>query len=125
MPVRLVAARDEVAADRGRVAIQRGPLVYCAEAVDNGGRALDIIVPDGVTLDARLAPELLNGVVVVSGRVRVLDRNLRGGKVEKEHVLTAVPYYAWANRGRNEMTVWLARTAAAVKGPIFVNRNVD
>lgn len=125
MPVRLVAARDDVAADRGRVAIQRGPLVYCAEAVDNGGRALDIIVPEGAALYVRPAPGLLNGVVVVGGKVKVLERGSRGRSVEKEHELAAVPYYAWANRGRNEMTVWFARTAAAVKRPELVNRDVD
>jgi uncharacterized protein len=108
MPVRRVVANDAVAEDRGRVALQRGPVAYAVEGVDNGDKVFSLILPDASSLSAEFRPGLLNGVVVVTG----------GG-------LTAVPYYAWANRGPGQMLVWLPRTAAAVRPAQKVNMNVD
>ncbi|HEX4121751.1 MAG TPA: glycoside hydrolase family 127 protein [Verrucomicrobiae bacterium] len=91
MPVRRVAAREEVVADRGRVALQRGPLVYCLEWPDNPGvHVPDVVLPDNEELTAQFEPDLLNGVETIKGR-RV----------------TAIPYYAWANRGKGDMEVWI------------------
>jgi DUF1680 family protein len=102
MEIRRVVARDEVAEDLDKVALQRGPLVYCVEGVDHGGRALDIVLPDAAALTAETRPGMLNGVVVITGKaVRA------GGTAESPFV--AVPYYAWANRGDGEMAVWLDR----------------
>jgi DUF1680 family protein len=90
MPIRRVLANEAVAEDRGKAAIERGPIVYCVEAVDNGGHVSGVRAP----LDARWAHQfrasLLDGVDVITGA----------------H-LVAVPYYAWNNRGRGEMAVWL------------------
>ena len=108
MPARRVLANDKVEADRGRVAVERGPLVYCAEAPDNGGRVLNFVLPDGGRLADEMRPELLDGVVVIKCPAEAVSE--KGGKpvVEKKDI-TLVPYYAWANRGAGEMEVWLAR----------------
>jgi DUF1680 family protein len=110
MPVHKVLARDKVRDDRNRVSIERGPLVFCAEWPDNGGKALNIVVPDGAKLTSEFRPDLLNGIQVVTGRVSAVVRGEDGvSKKTVPHDLTAIPYYAWANRGMGEMTVWLPR----------------
>jgi hypothetical protein len=112
MPVRRVVAHSDVRDDRGRVALQRGPLVYCAEWPDNGGRALNIIIPDDAVLGSELREDLLDGVQVIRGAVRAIDDD-HGSIRTISHRLTAIPYFAWANRGMGEMAVWLAREPAA------------
>ena len=113
MPVRRVLAHESVDDDRRRVALQRGPLVYCAEWPDNGGRALDIVVPDDVALDSEFRPDLLDGVQVIQGDVEAIRADSRGEHAPTTpHRLTAIPYYAWANRGMGEMAVWMAREPA-------------
>jgi uncharacterized protein len=94
MPVRRVLADARVKDDVGLVALERGPLVYCAEWPDNGGHALDRVVPDDAPLKSEFRADLLNGIQVITGRN-----------------LVAIPYYAWANRGMGEMAVWLPRRA--------------
>jgi len=111
-------ANDQVEADRGRVALQRGPLVYCAEWPDNpGGRVRNLILPDGAKLTAEFKPDLLNGVTVIKGRAIALTSNAEGKAIKTEQDFTAIPYYAWANRGRGEMAVWIANTESSVKMP--------
>jgi hypothetical protein len=96
MQPRRVLASAEVAADRELVAIQRGPIVYCAEWPDNSPRdVLALALPDDSSLTAEFRPDLLNGVTVVTGRG-----------------FTAIPYYAWAHRGKGQMAVWLHRQPA-------------
>ena len=90
MPVRRVLANDLVTEDRGKAAIQRGPIVYCLEAVDNGGKTSGLSLPLGAALAHSFKPDLLGGIDVVTGPS-----------------VTAIPYFAWANRGRGEMTVWI------------------
>ena len=114
MPVRRVAANEAVEEDRGRVAVERGPLVYCAEGPDNDGRVSNLVLADGSQLVAELRPDLLNGVVVIKGEAEALSE--KGGVVVAEKKpLTLIPYYAWANRGKGEMTVWLARNPAKAR----------
>ena len=114
MPVRRVLAHESIEDDRGRVALQRGPLVYCAEWPDNGERALNIVVPDAATFDSEFRAELLGGVQVVLGDVEAVREDSRGESAPTTpHRLTAIPYYAWANRGMGEMAVWMAREPAA------------
>lgn len=114
MPVRRVLAHEQIADNRGRVALERGPLVYCAEWVDNGGQARNIILPDDAPLAVRHDPDLLRGVTVIEGRVKALYRSDDGETIEtREQDFTAIPYHAWAHRGEGEMAVWLARAAEA------------
>jgi uncharacterized protein len=108
MPVRRVVAHEAVEADRGRVAVERGPLVYCVEGVDNGGRVSNLVLPDGAALAAEPRPDLLGGIVVIIGEAEAVSE--KAGKIVSEKKpVTLIPYYSWANRGRGEMAVWLAR----------------
>jgi DUF1680 family protein len=97
MPVQRVAADARVDANAGRLAIQRGPLVYAAEAVDNGGAVRDLVLPTSAALAPRFEPDLLGGLMVLEGTAR------RDGV---EVPFRAIPYFAWANRGESEMAVW-------------------
>jgi uncharacterized protein len=93
MPPRRVRAHEGVADDAGKVALQKGPLVYAVEAVDNGGRALDLELPRDSRLSTEFRADLLGGVDVITGRAN--------------RPFVAVPYYAWNNRGQGEMAVWI------------------
>jgi DUF1680 family protein len=125
MPVRRVVAHDTVAADSGRVALQRGPVVFAAEGVDNAGRVFDFFLPDTATLAAEFRPSLLNGVVVITGNTLALSKDVAGKIRDEVKPFLAIPYCAWANRGPGQMLVWLPRTAAAVKPAKSVNMKVD
>jgi DUF1680 family protein len=103
MPVRRVVAHEGVRDDRGRAAIQRGPLVYAVEAADNNGRATDVVLPLSVVLKHEVRPDLLGGLGVVTGPGIKVGNH---GSTRPVRV-TAVPYFAWANRARGEMVVWL------------------
>ncbi|MBN1610468.1 MAG: glycoside hydrolase family 127 protein [Polyangiaceae bacterium] len=111
MPVRRVLAHDRVMADRGRMALQRGPIVYALEGVDHSrGEVLNVAIADDTALEACFRPELLGGMGVISGQAERLCRD-RSGRVECERIdFTAIPYCAWANRGPTEMLVWIPRT---------------
>jgi len=98
MPVRRVLAHDGIADDVGRSAIERGPLVYAAEGVDNGGAVEGLVLPLDAPLDHEWRADLLGGVETVTGTA------VESGKPTP---FTAVPYYAWANRGPGEMAVWI------------------
>ena len=101
MPVRRVLADERVAQDAGKLALARGPLVYCAEAADHAGSVLDLVVPDDARLSVERRPELLGGIAVLRGTVRDVEGRPRE--------LVAIPYYAWSHRGPGEMAVWLRR----------------
>jgi hypothetical protein len=108
MPVRRVAASPLVEADQGRVALQRGPLVYAAEWPDNpGGKVRNLLLADDAPLATEFRPALLNGVQVVTAKATALATEPGGGVSRRTQELTAIPYYAWANRGAGEMTVFI------------------
>jgi DUF1680 family protein len=114
MPIRRVTANDHVAADRNRVAIQRGPIVYAAEFADNpDGKVRNLLLPDTSKLTAEYRPSLLKGVEVIRGKAVALAYDAQGGVAKHEQDFTAIPYYAWANRGRGQMIVWLPRSENA------------
>jgi DUF1680 family protein len=116
MPVRRVIAHQDVKADRGRVALQRGPIVFCLEWPDNDGKVLNLVIPDDAKLQVDHRPELLNGVTVITGNARTVKRTMEGDIVPaKEKMFTAIPYYAWAHRGRGQMAVWPAREREAAR----------
>jgi hypothetical protein len=116
MPVRRVIAHPNVKADRGKVALQRGPLVFCFEWPDNDGKVSNLVIPDDAKFKTEYRPDLLNGVVVITGTARVAKRAMNGNIVSAgKKQFTAIPYYAWAHRGRGQMTVWPARKPEAAK----------
>lgn len=94
-PIRLLRARPQVRPCRGKVAVTRGPLVYCLESVDNPGVDLFSARLDPSTLETAFSPSLLRGVQVITART--LDGQ----------PLTFIPYHRWANRGESQMTVWV------------------
>ncbi|TSE03197.1 glycoside hydrolase family 127 protein [Mesorhizobium intechi] len=114
MPIERLYANPEVRQDAGRVALSRGPLIYCVEASDNDSRLHRLTLPRTADIEAHEAPELLGGVVTLSAKARAdagdgwqdgLYRREPPASVETR--LTAIPYYAWDNREPGEMLVWL------------------
>jgi len=108
MEVKRVVSRDEVLANKDRIAIQRGPLVYCVEGVDNDGSAWNILMPDNANFEVIEFNILDEKVMAIKTEMSVFKISEDGSKIitEKKKVIT-VPYYTWANRGQNEMQVWL------------------
>jgi DUF1680 family protein len=116
MPIRRVVAAGQVDADRNRVALQRGPIVYAAEWPDNAdGHVLNLLLPDSEALHAEFRPTLLNGVTVLQGHARAYTMDAAGTVTSRVQPFVAIPYYAWANRGPGEMSVWLADREEAVR----------
>jgi hypothetical protein len=116
MQVRRVIAKKEVYSDDGKVALQRGPIVYCLEGVDNGGRVLNLVIPDDSQLKTEFKSGLLNGIEIITGTAAIVKRDEKGTPIAGEQKdFVAIPYYAWAHRGSSEMTVWPARIPAAAK----------
>ena len=109
MPIRRVLAHDSVKEDAGLVALERGPLVYCVEGADNG-RLSGLVLPDEAKLVAERRDDLLGGITVIQGEVQWALSDEAGQTVTRTAAMRAIPYYAWCNRGSNEMSVWLART---------------
>ena len=107
MEVKKVVANEKVKDDIGKVALQRGPLMYCAEWPDNNGKVSNIIMPAGTTFTSEFKPELLNGVLTLKATVPavMVDGNGEGISTAKKPFI-AIPYYAWAHRGKGEMMLW-------------------
>ena len=94
MPVRRVLCNEKVKENIGKVALQRGPLVYCVEAVDNGGRVSHLSISDDDKFEVEYRKDMLGGINVI---------------IPRRQNFVAIPYYAWAHRGQGEMAVWLPR----------------
>jgi DUF1680 family protein len=137
MDARRVVAHPSVKDDEGFVAVERGPLVYCAEGADNSGRALNLVLLDSAPLRPVEKAGLLDGLVVLTADALAADpaavtrvgeteakdaaaddeeeapptsrRRLAPGAGITPHPIVLIPYYAWAHRGEGEMTVWLLR----------------
>lgn len=110
MPVRRVAGNPKIAATRDQVALERGPIVYAFEGLDNDGSVFDAVLPATATTTAEYRADLLGGVTVLKvANARKAARADTGDIVTKPAALTAIPYAVWANRGLTPMTVWLAR----------------
>jgi hypothetical protein len=115
MTVRRVVAHSRVSADRGRVAFERGPIVYCAEWVDNQDSVFSLLIPDHATFTVTKGIEELQNPGIISADVVSIHKKQDSNEVEKRsHHLVMIPYYAWAHRGKGEMAVWLARKASAL-----------
>jgi DUF1680 family protein len=120
MPVRRLVAHARVEADRDRVALQRGPIVYAAEWPDNpNGAVRNIVLPPTAALTSEFRPNLLNGVQVVRGRGFGLAYDAAGNVTRTEQEVVAIPYATWANRGRGPMIVWLAASEGVARPTPF------
>jgi len=114
MPVERVHADVRVAAAAGLVTLQRGPVVYCVEEVDNGPRLSALSLPRANQLEARFVPDLLGGCAIIGGTAMRTETSgpLYTTEAARQQAvrLCAVPYALWANRGEGEMRVWLRET---------------
>ena len=116
MPVRRVIAQDKVIADRDRVALQRGPIVYAAEWPDNpNGKVRNIVLPGRRRADRRVPSRPAQRRQVIRGRAIGLAAERRWHVRKAEQPFMAIPYSTWANRGRGQMAVWLARIDTAAR----------
>lgn len=92
MPIRSVISHPNVTDNLGKVALERGPIVYAVESIDRGRSVTGLVLPDDAPLSAEHRPDVLGGVTVIRGED-----------------FFAIPYYAWSHRGMGDMAVWLAR----------------
>jgi DUF1680 family protein len=108
MDIQRIESRLEVKANVQRVALQRGPLLYCVEAADNSGKASNILLPskNGITT---IGKEILTEkVVALEANGTLLDISADGQQAQTvPYKITAIPYYTWSNRGSGQMQVWL------------------
>jgi hypothetical protein len=111
MPVRRVIAHENVKDNRGKTALQRGPVVYCAEWPDySDGNVLNLLLQDNEVLQSKFRKDLLNGIEVIEGQAVALAHSQEDDSIKETNVpFFAIPYYAWAHRGPGQMTVWLPR----------------
>jgi hypothetical protein len=116
MPAVQVVSRVELKQNSERTAIQRGPLVYCVEGTDNDNAAWNIILPGQTQFSEEDYSVSGEKVVAVTAKVPVvvIGKDGRSAATEVRKV-TAIPYYAWANRGKTEMQVWLPTSIRDLK----------
>ncbi len=115
MPAQRIRCHPSVRQNGGRVALRRGPVVYCLEEIDNGKDLNALVLPEKAKLRIKRKKRLLGGVPVIQARARrdstagwEGDLYRTGAADRGESVdLRAIPYFAWANRGEGEMLVWI------------------
>ncbi len=108
MPVRRVKSHSEVKENTGKIALVRGPIVYCAEWPDNGGHVSNLVLSDDTQFSIEHQDDLLNGVTVIKGQALALFGIEDESTYRREsQAFLAIPYYAWAHRGPGEMAVWI------------------
>ena len=108
MEIKKIIARDELKQDNDRMALQRGPLVYCFEGADNNGKAWNIILPQNAVFSTEAFTIKNENVIALTAGLPVLNINSNGTSVTtSEQKIKAIPYYTWCNRGSNPMQVWL------------------
>jgi len=103
MPVRQVISHPLVKDNEGKIALERGPLVYCLEGVDHDEHVLDLVLPEDGEYVAEFVSGFLKGLTVLHGKAVRKDTG-------REIDLTAIPYFAWSHRGFGEMAVWIPKT---------------
>lgn len=120
MPVRTITAHEKVKADEGRVAVERGPLVYCAEGADNQGFSIfNFLMPQQPQF--AVSDQQINGkrdvnfsVKAISVKGKAVEQDAQGNPTVKDATLTMIPYYAWNHRGPGLMEVWMPRSIKAL-----------
>ena len=116
MNIKRIVSRPEVKADENRVALQRGPLVYCVEGADNNNHAWNMILPESTALSTSKKTVGTESIITIEGEVPSLSVSADGSSVQTEkRKLVAIPYYVWCNRGQNQMQVWLPVSIKEVK----------
>ena len=108
MEIKRVVSKDAIKTNQGRVAIERGPIVYCIEGADNNGKAMNIAIPETAIFQEKSFTVLDEKVVALSAQLPTIQTSADGkisDRIVKEVI--AIPYYTWCNRGSNQMQVWL------------------
>ena len=113
MEPRTVKANNKVEADRGRIAVERGPIVYCAEWPDNDFDVLSVFMNRTPQFEVVEKPDLLYGINQLKTDAQILGYDDRGRLTATDVKLTLIPYYAWAHRGAGAMAVWLPQELSA------------
>jgi DUF1680 family protein len=112
MNVEEVAAHPSVLECTQKIALQRGPVIYCAEAVDNDDKTSDIIIAPGTIYNVEQGHDLLKDVFTITAQVQKVKK-IAGVITSYNHALVTVPYYVWANRSEGEMNVWFPQNASS------------
>jgi hypothetical protein len=108
--VQRVETSSKVETNQNKVALERGPIVYCLEAVDNKNMIRNMIIPDDAVLSANFEANKLSGIEMITGEGIVFTPSADGKSImSQKQPFTAIPYYSWCNRGLTEMNVWLPR----------------
>jgi len=116
MEPQLIRAHSGIKQNEGRLAMQRGPLVYCVEGADNEQKAWNLLLPERTTLSTAPHQVADEKVMALKANVPVIAISEQGNSLSTQNkTITAIPYYTWANRGKNEMQVWLPTRISDVK----------
>ncbi len=118
MQPRTVKAHTQVSADRGRLAIERGPIVYCAEWPDNDFDIMTVLLNREPKFEEMRRDDLLHGITQLKTQAQSLSYDEQGRLQTKDVKLTLIPYYAWAHRGSGKMAVWLPAELSAARPAI-------
>jgi hypothetical protein len=112
MPIRQLVANSLLEDNRDKIALQRGPIVYSLEGIDNdNGNVLDLVIKNNEPMTYNFWDDLLNGVVVIQGMAYGTEFTEDHNSIRKwNQSFKAIPYYAWGHRGRSEMAVWIPTT---------------
>jgi DUF1680 family protein len=125
MPVRIITAEERVKEDNGKIAVQRGPVIYCAEWPDNNtGNVLNFFIKPNAQFTAEFNPLLLDGTEVIKTSGSQTKKNLDGSiETLAEEPFTLIPYALWNNRGPGQMIVWFPTSAeTALPLPVPINK---
>lgn len=107
MEIQKVASNNNVRDNIGKLAIQRGPLMYCAEGIDNNGKTSNILLPGNSSFTFNNEPGLLNGVISLEAKLPVVNIDESKNEINTtQQGVKLIPYFSWANRGKSEMNVW-------------------
>lgn len=125
MEPRVVKAHPNVEADRGKVAVERGPIVYCAEWADNDFDVPSVFMNKKPEFEVVSRPDMLYGINLIKTNAQTLNYDEQGRLNVKDVELKLIPYYAWAHRGSGDMAVWLPMdlTASRPSTPPTVTTN--
>ena len=116
LEIRKVTAIDSIADDRNKISLQKGPLMYCFEHPDNGGKVDNIYIPDTVQFTSYFENNTLGGIMKLEANAPTINVPEDGLSVKTENKkIVAIPYFAWANRGAGQMQVWIPRKIGGIE----------
>jgi len=110
MPVKKIKSRPEIKYNKNKIAFERGPIIYCAEEIDNKAKTQLIYVPEKTELKPVPKKDVFGKVISLQGKTHAFIDG-----ADKEIKFTAIPYYAWLHRGTGSMSVWLSNNKKDAK----------